>query len=115
MFRSIWNDRFWLPVNTSWNDFDQLEKNGSAMPQARDLLLVYPLAALIYLTRLAFEYSIAQPLGRWLGIRDQRSSASKSNCISPLGKFSECTWRFTFYLAIFLYGLLVLSNVIPSD
>ena len=110
MHRSIWNDEFWLPKNVTWKDFHQLEENGVAMPKITDLLYVYPLAALIYVTRLIFEYIIAQPLGRWLRIREQNNSSSSTR-VSPLAKFSESTWRFTFYLAIFIYGLVVLQNV----
>lgn len=108
MQRSIWNDRFWLPLNVTWNDFQQAETRGIAMPKVSDLVVVYPLALTIYLARLAFEYLLAQPIGRWFGIRDVKKSAHH---VSPLAKFSESTWRFTFYLGIFLYGLVVLRNV----
>jgi hypothetical protein len=129
---SIWNEEFWLPKNTTWNDLYQLEQNGIRVPKFTDLLYVYPLAGLLYLARFLFECYIAQPLGRSIGIKDcsqsnnnQRIDSKKSNQlktsdkkrqqrstrVSPLAKFSESTWRFTFYLGIFLYGVMILKDV----
>jgi hypothetical protein len=31
--------------------------------------------------------------------------------ITPLAKFSESCWRFTFYLSAFIYGVIILQNV----
>lgn len=112
MSGTIWSEDFWLPKNTSWNDFHLLEQNGTILPHANDLLYVFPLAILLYLTRITFEYFIAQPVGRWFAIRDCQIKLSKRNIgVSPLSKFSESTWRFTFYLAVFIYGTFVLRNV----
>lgn len=125
MNTSIWNEEFWLPNNITWKDFNQLENNGVHMPKVHDLLFVYPLAGMLYLARLLFEYAIAQPLGRAIGIRECQSSNQRINSnkssdkiqqhrstrVSPLAKFSESTWRFTFYLGIFLYGVMILKNV----
>ena len=123
---NIWSEAFWLPNNVTWKEFTQLENNGVYIPKVRDLLYVYPLAGMLYLARLFFEYTIAQPLGRAIGIREcqstnQRISSNQSSDkiqqqhrstrVSPLAKFSESTWRFTFYLGIFLYGLIILKNV----
>lgn len=52
--------------------------------------------------------NVAQPIGRFCGIGDRRQSRSQ---IGPLGKFSESFWRFSFYLTIFIYGLIILRNV----
>jgi hypothetical protein len=128
---SIWNEEFWLPKTATWKDFTQLEQNGIHVPKISDLLYVYPLAGLLYLGRILFECYIAQPLGRSIGIRDsqsnnQRIDSKKSNQlkssvkkrqhrstrVGPLSKFSESTWRFTFYLSIFLYGVIILKNKI---
>ena len=126
---SIWNEQFWLPKNETWKDFDELEQNGIRVPRITDLLYVYPLAGVLYIARVLFETYIAQPLGRSIGVRDKesiiqridqksnhyKSSDNKrkkpSTRVSPLAKFSESTWRFTFYLGIFLYGLIILRNV----
>lgn len=112
---SIWSEAFWLPKTTSWKEFDELEKNGTHVAHAHHLFYVYPLAILIYLARILFEYAIAQPLGRFLHIRDHQNLSDKTKKPikrpSPLAKFSESTWRFTFYLAIFLYGVTILRNV----
>ncbi|CAF1589532.1 unnamed protein product, partial [Adineta ricciae] len=122
---TIWSEDFWLPKNTTWNDFNQLENSGVQMPRIHDLVYVYPLAGLLYLTRVLFERCISQPLGRLLRIEDSRPTIRKlsnhhklsdnkqvkqSTRIGPLGKFSESTWRFTFYLSIFLYGAFILNN-----
>lgn len=109
MFQTIWNDQFWLPSNVSWKDFQQIESRAIEMPKINDLIIVYPIALIIYLTRLVFENLIAQPIGRCLGIREANKTTHR---VSPLAKFTESTWRFTFYLGIFLYGLVVLRNKI---
>jgi hypothetical protein len=122
---TIWNDQFWLPKNTTWKDFNQLEENGIRVPRISDLLYVYPLAGVLYLARLFFESYIAQPLGRFIGVcdlktknqridhklSDKKQKQQHFTRVSPLAKFSESTWRFTFYLGIFLYGLITLQKV----
>lgn len=126
----MWNEEFWLPKNVSWNDFSRLEQEGLTLPRLSDLLYVYPLAGVLYIIRLIFERlvlkkrrkittttkmffslffrNVAQPIGRFCGICDRRQSRSQ---IGPLGKFSESFWRFSFYLSIFIYGLIILRNV----
>jgi len=103
----MWNEEFWLPKNVSWNDFSRLEQEGLTLPRLSDLLYVYPLAGVLYIIRLIFERNVAQPIGRFCGICDRRQSRSQ---IGPLGKFSESFWRFSFYLTIFIYGLIILRN-----
>ena len=52
---AMWNEQFWLPNNVTWQDFRELERQGTVMPRLQDLLYVYPLASVLYITRLAFE------------------------------------------------------------
>ena len=51
----MWNEQFWLPRNTTWANFAELEQRGIRLPQLHDLIYVYPLALLLYVTRLLFE------------------------------------------------------------
>lgn len=51
----MWNEDFWLPKNITWNDFLDLKQEGIAIPEIHHLIYVYPLAGVLYLTRLAFE------------------------------------------------------------
>ncbi|CAF1553521.1 unnamed protein product [Rotaria sp. Silwood1] len=103
----MWNEEFWLPRNITWKNFLELKQKGIRLPQFNDLIYVYPLAGILYITRLLFEYCIAQSIGRLLGIQDIHQRNSR---ISLLGKFSESFWRFTFYLSIFIYGVIILQN-----
>ncbi|CAF1318972.1 unnamed protein product [Adineta steineri] len=103
----MWNEEFWLPKNTTWNDFVELRQKGIRIPQFHDLLYVYPLAGVLYIMRILFERYIAQPVGRLIGIDDYKKHPTR---ISALGKFSESFWRFVFYLSIFIYGLIILQD-----
>ena len=105
----MWNEHFWLPRNTTWRDFVELEQQGIRVPRFQDLLYVYPLAGVLYILRLLFERYIAQPIGRSLSIREF-SKRSKHDT-PPLAKFSESFWRFVFYLSVFIYGLVILNDV----
>jgi hypothetical protein len=51
----MWNEQFWLPRNTTWKDFIELEQKGIRVPCLQDLIYVYPLACVLYITRLVFE------------------------------------------------------------
>lgn len=51
----MWNEHFWLPKNITWNDFSNLKQQDIAIPEVQHLIYVYPLAGVLYLTRLVFE------------------------------------------------------------
>ncbi|UJR14933.1 hypothetical protein I4U23_001915 [Adineta vaga] len=104
----MWNEHFWLPRNTTWKDFLELEQQGISVPRFQDLLYVYPLAGVLYILRILFERYIAQPIGRLLGIRELSKRLQRDT--PPLAKFSESFWRFAFYLGIFIYGLIILKD-----
>ncbi|CAF0957648.1 unnamed protein product [Adineta ricciae] len=104
----MWNEHFWLPRNTTWRDFVELEQQGIRVPRFQDLLYVYPLAGVLYILRLLFERYIAQPIGRSLSIREFSNRLKHDT--PPLAKFSESFWRFIFYLGVFIYGLVILND-----
>ncbi|CAF1074212.1 unnamed protein product [Rotaria sordida] len=103
----MWNEQFWLPRNTTWNDFLELEQKGIRIPQLRDLIYVYPLAGILYIIRVLFEYYIARPIGRAFGIQDTHL---RNSHVTRLGKFNESFWRFTFYFTMSIYGIIILQN-----
>ncbi|CAF5135616.1 unnamed protein product, partial [Rotaria sp. Silwood1] len=68
----IFNERFWLPANTTWKDFARFEQEEHIkLANPNDLLYVYPLAGVIYVIRVLFERYVAKPIGRSLGIHDR--------------------------------------------
>ncbi|CAF5009417.1 unnamed protein product [Rotaria sp. Silwood1] len=148
----IFNERFWLPANTTWKDFARFEQEEHIkLANPNDLLYIYPLAGVIYVIRVLFERYVAKPIGRSLGIHDrvtrkttramkttttvsnrctstdvnqtykQEQIASSNNgsslsighnsSVTPLAKFCESCWRFTFYLCSFIYGVVTLQHV----
>ena len=50
----LWNERFWLPQNVSWANFEG-QGDGYGYPRARHILSVFPLAAGVFSVRLLFE------------------------------------------------------------
>ncbi|CAF1099827.1 unnamed protein product [Rotaria sordida] len=121
----ISNEWFWLPKNTTWEDFTQLKQEGNInLPSPKDLLYVFPLSGAVYLIEVLFERYIAKPIGRSFGIHDisarkamkdkktTTTSSSKGSHphVSPLTKFSESCWRFLAYLSLFIYGVVVVQN-----
>ncbi|XP_075402296.1 ceramide synthase 4 [Tenrec ecaudatus] len=65
----LWQDKFWLPPNSSWADLE--DRDGQIYPHPQDLLAALPLALLLVVLRLAFERFVCLPLGRWLGLQDR--------------------------------------------
>ena len=49
----FWNERFWLPHNTTWADLRNTEE--AIFPQASDLWMVLPHSAILYILRIVVE------------------------------------------------------------
>ncbi|KFV62360.1 Ceramide synthase 4, partial [Dryobates pubescens] len=65
----FWHHEYWLPPGATWEDMkDSADRH---YPQPQDILLCIPGALLLTTLRLLFERTIAQPLGRRLGVRDK--------------------------------------------
>ncbi|CAF2648678.1 unnamed protein product [Rotaria sp. Silwood2] len=74
-----------------------------------------------------FKRYVAEPIGRSLGIHDRVARKTTGNMkikttrpslprsghshFSPLAKFAESCWRFTFSISSFIYGVVILYNV----
>ncbi|XP_068012467.1 ceramide synthase 4-like [Melanerpes formicivorus] len=65
----FWHHEYWLPPGATWEDMK--DSADSHYPQPQDILLCIPGALLLTILRLLFERTIAQPLGRRLGVRDK--------------------------------------------
>ncbi|CAF3945901.1 unnamed protein product [Rotaria sp. Silwood2] len=73
-----------------------------------------------------FKRYVAEPIGRSLGIHDRVARKTTGNMkikttrpslprsghshFSPLAKFAESCWRFTFSISSFIYGVVILYN-----
>ncbi|XP_045146239.1 ceramide synthase 4 [Echinops telfairi] len=49
----LWQDKLWLPPNSSWADLE--DRDGQIYPHPQDLLAALPLALVLVALRLAFE------------------------------------------------------------
>ncbi|XP_049732663.1 ceramide synthase 4 [Elephas maximus indicus] len=65
----LWQDRLWLPPNTSWALLE--DRNGVVYAHPRDLLAAIPLTLTLVAMRVTFERFVGLPLSRWLGIQDR--------------------------------------------
>ena len=52
----FWNKTFWLPANRTWDDLRRSDAPGSPFyPDIYDLLIVFPIAVVLFLARLLWE------------------------------------------------------------
>ena len=52
----FWNKTFWLPANRTWADLRRSDAPGSPFyPDIYDLLVVFPIAVVLFLARLLWE------------------------------------------------------------
>lgn len=65
----LWQDRFWLPPNSSWADLE--DRDGRVYAHPQDMLAALPLALALVVVRFTFERLIGLPLSRWLGVRNR--------------------------------------------
>ncbi|KAI5223562.1 Ceramide Synthase 4 [Manis pentadactyla] len=86
----FWQDRFWLPPNSSWADLE--DRHGLVYAHPRDMLAALPLALALVAVRFTFERFVGQPLSRWLGVRSQARRPVRPN--ATLEKhFLQEGWR----------------------
>ncbi|XP_036912491.1 ceramide synthase 4 [Sturnira hondurensis] len=65
----LWQDRFWLPPNSSWADLE--DRDGRVYAHPQDMLAALPLALALVVVRFTFERFIGLPLSQWLGVRNR--------------------------------------------
>ncbi|XP_012646255.1 ceramide synthase 4 [Microcebus murinus] len=73
----LWQDRFWLPPNTSWAQLE--DRDGLVYAHPRDMLAALPLALALLALRVTFERFVGLPLSRLLGVRDHTRRPAKPN------------------------------------
>lgn len=54
IYKTFWNEWFWLPEGTTWNDFEN-KNDGEYHPQVKDLRIALYLAVFIFLIRKILE------------------------------------------------------------
>nr|CAB3230110.1 LAG1-like1 [Phallusia mammillata] len=75
----FWNERFWLPHNTTWADLRNTDE--ASFPQASDLVMIFPYSIVLYIIRIFIERLFARPLGRKLNISDVPNRPPSSNVV----------------------------------
>ncbi|XP_008067189.2 ceramide synthase 4, partial [Carlito syrichta] len=73
----FWQDRFWLPPNSSWAQLE--DRDGQVYAHPRDMLASLPLALVLVAMRITFERFVGLPLSRWLGVPSQTRRQVKPN------------------------------------
>ncbi|XP_039713777.1 ceramide synthase 4 [Pteropus medius] len=73
----LWQDRLWLPPNSSWADLE--DRDGLVYAHPQDMLVALPLALALVAIRFIFERLVGLPLSRWLGVRDRARKPVKPN------------------------------------
>lgn len=78
----FWNKTFWLPANRTWDDLRRSDAPGSPFyPDIYDLLIVFPIAVVLFLARLLWERFIALPIGRYYKVRGRPPTPAVSNAL----------------------------------
>ncbi|CAK8671331.1 unnamed protein product [Clavelina lepadiformis] len=75
----FWNERFWLPHNTTWADLRNTED--AVFAQATDLWIMFPYSIVLYGIRILIERLIARPIGRKLQISDVPNRPPAPNAV----------------------------------
>ncbi|KAI4877668.1 hypothetical protein NFI96_021346 [Prochilodus magdalenae] len=92
----LWQEHFWLPPGSTWQDFGDDTVEGSRRPLPRDLALTIPLALGFIAVRFVFERVVALPLSRLLGVCDRvrlrppPEPRLEAFYLQKKGHFSQC-------------------------
>jgi len=73
---TFWTETIWLPPNSTWNDIDLPEK-----ARFRHLAYPLPLAFILMVLRFFLDRCLYRPVGKALGIKDQRKRSPKPNAV----------------------------------
>lgn len=76
---TFWSPDIWLPPNTTWDDIAPNSTNKYA--DYRHLLFPIPMAFILLGIRYAIERYCFSPVGKWLGIKTNRSKKAQPNPI----------------------------------
>ena len=77
----FWNDDFWLPPNVTWDQFQTTENSKVRYASFNDLFWPIPMAFGIIFLRFVVENMVFRPLGRSLGLKENRKRHPGSNDI----------------------------------
>lgn len=104
MMEWFWHESVWCPPGLKWSDF----RPDSA--QFNDLYYSFVTAAFLILLRYILEVAIFRPIGRHVCAISVTKTGGDTGVVkkpakqSTVFKFSEIMWRFSFYLALSIYG-----------
>lgn len=81
LLENFWNEKFWLPQNLTWKNFEPGIRNGINYRNYNDLLWAIPLAIIICVIRSLFVKYIFIPFGRYLNIKSRKVKIPFQNAV----------------------------------
>jgi len=111
----IWNEQFWLPINTTWDHLKSTETK--QLPQFSDLKYSIVAGVVLLVLRVLTESFIFLPIGYFSGWMIRKKGLL--SCIfsymtsgfagkSKFKRVAETAWRFTYYTSIWLIGMTIM-------
>jgi len=75
----FWDEKFWLPANTTWKELETPDNQESDFGRFGDLSYTFPLALVIICIRYLLERILFAPIGKLLGLKHNKTRTLVTN------------------------------------
>ncbi|CAH8557219.1 unnamed protein product [Schistosoma mattheei] len=115
MFSFIWNEKFWLPHNVTWDLMKEINSAGVSPTLTKSMDCFYAVAVLTAI-RLLFE----KELSKTLNLSDRSIEAwfrKKRNCekFPTIVKLVESEWKLCYYTTMFFVRIICVARFLLLD